>query len=379
MKFNKNIALLLILLLACFFYIEGCGCSKKTEEGAEGEEAAAPAEGGEGGEAAPPQEAARTNAPPPPAAPPKAAAPPAAAKKDDKNASKTPVLKKQQVPDNRFLSIEFDTKEAALLPTFQTYASKARRNIFRDIKSSANLKKDATQAIDQAKKMIEKVLTMPAGSYTESLLKQAQENLKQAEDAFKSQNYLKARSVANKAGELAFDSIPKTNTPNNERASVEYNYKGYYSMGDERTAMLTKKDPDSGLEKLMMVRIGDIVSENLPRPISIESADGMQIKVTKIDYQIEDINEEALVISNITEKKPAMKIPISKTDASAASADKKKDGKENKDTSKTSTTTGSTGKTFTSNSSSSSSGGSSSTFNSTATPSITTPTVSTPK
>lgn len=368
-----------MVLLAAFWFVEGCGCSKKTEEGAEGEQPAAegeqPAEGDQ-----PPQEAARTNAPPPPAAAPPAAAPPAAAKKpDDKNAPKPLVVKKQVVPDNKFLSIEFDTKEAMLLPTFQLYASRVRRNIFRDIKKSVKLMKDAGIAIEQGKKMIEKVKGMPAGTYTGDLLKQAEENMKQAEDAYKGQNYLKARALADKASELAFDSIPKTVGQSTERPSIEYYYKGFYSMGDERTAMITKKDPDSGTEKLMTVRIGDIVSDNLPSPISIEGPDGMQIKVSKIDYQIEDINEDSLVITNITEKKPAMKLPISQpntgtTTATTSDKDKKKDSKDSGSSqTKSGTTTTSTttsGSTFTSNSSSSTSSGTGTgmTFTTTTTP-----------
>ncbi len=335
--------LLYILLITALFITFAAGCGGKKEEPAEGENAEQSGEGGEGGEGQP-QEAARQNTPAPPPQPAAAPKPPtpqqqAAAKapagKDAKGKPFQP--KAAPVPDDRFLKIEFDTKEAALVTSFQSYGAKVRRNIFRDIKSSQKLRKDAETAIEQAKKMVEKVKAMPVGTYSETLYKQADENYKQAEAAFKEQNYFKAKAIAAKAYELAFEAIPKvgTDTSNAGKSSIELSYKGFYQLGDEKTAMLTKKDPDNGPEKLYTVKAGDIITEDLSASIMIEGPDGSQIKTNKIEYQIEDITDDDISLANITEKKPAFKIQVSKPDQDKSggkdkdkkAADKDKDKK----------------------------------------------------
>ncbi len=329
---KKYLALLIIAALMFGLLIEGCG--KKAEEGAEGstEEGAegSASEGGEGGDV---QEASRT-APAPAAAPPPAAAPAAAPKppappKGGAPQQKQVAIKYKPVPEDRFLPIEFDTKEAALVTSGQTYGGKIRRNIFRDIKSSSKLRKDAESAIEQAKKMVEKVKNMPQGTYSEPLFKQADENLKQAEAAFKDQNYFKAKAVAEKAYELANEALPKADK-NQDKPVAELLYKGFYQLSEEKTAMLTKKDADTGAEKLFMVQTGSIVSEDLPNPVVIELPDGTQKKITKIEYKIEQISEDFLVITNITENKPSFNIAISRPGDSKKSAKdaKAKDVKE---------------------------------------------------
>jgi len=332
--------LLYILLIAALFVTFTAGCGGKKEDApAEGEGGDAPA--AEGGDA--PQEAARQNVPaaPPagapqqPAAPPKPAAPATPAPgapggKDAKGKSFQP--KSAPVPDDRFLKIEFDTKEAALVTSFQSYGAKARRNIFRDIKSSQKLRKDAESAIEQAKKMVEKVKAMPVGTYSETLFKQADENYKQAEAAFKEQNYFKAKAIAEKSAELAFEAIPKvSNDPGNTgKATIELSYKGFYQLGDEKTAMLTKKDPENGAEKLYTVKSGDIITEDLTASIMVDGPDGTQVKTNKIEYQIEDITDDDISISNITEKKPAFKIQVSKPEQSSDKTKDKKPGDKDK-------------------------------------------------
>jgi hypothetical protein len=290
------------------------GCGKKAEEGAEGTE-------GEEGEV---EEASRTAPPaaaPPPAAPPPAAPPPAAPPKPAAPAKGAQTggfnIKAKPVPEDRFLPIEFDTKEAALVTTGQSYGGKIRRNIFRDIKSSSKLRKDAEMSIEQARKMIDKVKNMPAGSYNATLYKQADENLKQADAAFKDQNYFKAKATAEKAYELASDSIPKA-ANSTDKPAVELLYKGFYQLSEEKTAMLTKKDPETGAEKLFMVKAGSVIVEDLSNPITIEQPDGSQKKITKLEFKIEQINEDDIVITNITENKPSFNVPISRAGGSSS-------------------------------------------------------------
>ncbi|HOT75970.1 MAG TPA: DUF4398 domain-containing protein [Candidatus Wallbacteria bacterium] len=310
--FKKYLALLIIAALIFGLFIEGCG--KKAEETTEG----STEEGAEGGEEnADVQEASRTApapaaAPPPAAAPAPAAAPkPPAPPKGGAPQQKQVAIKYKPVPEDRFLPIEFDTKEAALVTSGQTYGGKIRRNIFRDIKSSSKLRKDAESAIEQARKMVEKVKNMPQGTYSEPLFKQADENLKQADAAFKEQNYFKAKAVAEKAYELANEALPKADK-NQDKPVAELLYKGFYQLSEEKTAMLTKKDADTGAEKLFMVQAGSIVSEELPNPVVIELPDGSQKKITKIEYKVEQITEDFLVITNITENKPSFNIAISR-------------------------------------------------------------------
>ncbi len=317
-KNNKNIAIFLILLFTISILIFVQGCGKKADEESSGEENSE-----ENGEEV--QEASRSTAPaaapaPAPAARPRPAAPSPA--KSAKNSQSTVNIKSKPVPDDRFLPIEFDTKEAALITTGQTYSGKIRRNVFRDIKSSSRLRKDAEMAIEQAKKMIDKVKIMPAGSYNATLFKQADENLKQAESSFKDQNYFKAKAMAEKAFELASDSIPKA-ANSTDKPSIELLYKGFYQLSDEKTAMLTKKDPESGAEKLFMVRTGSVIMEELPNAITIEMPDGTQKKITKIEYKIEKINEDDIIITNITENKPSFNIPISRASASSITTNEK--------------------------------------------------------
>lgn len=320
--FRKSLAIFLIITLSLFMFMEGCG-KKAEEEGApaEGEEGAEPADGEV-------QEASRTAAPaaapppPPAAAPPKAPVPPKPVK--GAPADKQVTIKSRPVPEDRFLPIEFDTKEAALVTTGQTYAGKIRRNVFRDIKSDSKLRKDAENSISQAKKMYDKVKVMPAGTYNEPLLKQADEMLKQGEAAFKDQNYFKAKMMADKSYELAFDAIPRANT-NNEKPNVELLYKGFYQLSEDKTAMLTKKDPETGAEKLFMVQEGSVVAEELPNAVIIEMPDGTQKKISRIEYKVEQISEDKIVITNITENKPSFDIAISRpseTKAPAAPAGK---------------------------------------------------------
>lgn len=371
--------LLHIFLIAALFLTFAAGCGGKKEETPAEGEGEQTAEGGEGQ----PQEAARQNVPAPPAGAPQQpaaapqqpkppAAPAAPGGKDAKGKAFQP--KAAPVPEDRFLKIEFDTKEAALVTSFLSYGAKARRNIFRDIKSSQKLRKDAESAIDQAKKMVEKVKAMPVGTYSETLYKQADENYKQAEAAFKEQNYFKAKAIAEKASELAFEAIPKLGPEQgNQKAGIELFYKGFYQLGDEKTAMLTKKDPDNGTEKLYTVKTGDIIAQDLAASIMVDGPDGTQIKTNKIEYQIEDITDDDISLSNITEKKPAFRIQVSRAetdkekdkdkDKDKKAADKDKD-KKAADASKSSFQSNSTGKTG-SSSSSTSSGGSSSSFSST--------------
>lgn len=309
--FRKNLALLLILTFVFLLMAEGCG--KKAEDEAhpaEGEEGATPAEGEEVQEASrtAPAAAPPKAPPPPPAAAPPKAAPPG---KGGKPAEKQVTIKARIIPEDRFLPIEFDTKEAALVTTGQTYGGKIRRNVFRDIKSDSKLRKDAENAISLARKMYDKVKVMPPGSYNEPLLKQADEMLKAAEGAFKDQNYFKAKMMADKANELANDALPKYESKQNKPV-VEFLYKGFYQLSEEKTAMLTKKDPDTGAEKLFMVQEGSIVAEELNNAMVIELPDGTQKKITKIEYKIEQINEDNIVITNITENKPSFDIAISR-------------------------------------------------------------------
>jgi hypothetical protein len=306
--FRKNLAIFLIITLALFMFMEGCG-KKDGDEAppAEGEEGAEPADGEV-------QEASRTAAPaapppPPVAAPPKAPVPPKPGK--GAPAEKQVNIKSRPVPEDRFLPIEFDTKEAALVTTGQTYAGKIRRNVFRDIKSDSKLRKDAENSISQARKMYDKVKVMPAGSYNEPLLKQADEMLKQGEAAFKDQNYFKAKMMADKSYELAFDAIPRV-TDKTDKPTVELLYKGFYQLSEDKTAMLTKKDPETGVEKLFMVQEGSVVAEDLPTAVVIDLPDGTQKKITKIEYKVEQITEEKIVITNITENKPSFSIDISR-------------------------------------------------------------------
>ncbi len=321
---KKYIAIFLMIVFSLSIFVLMQGCGKKAEESAE--------EGTEGEEGAEGevQEASRTAPPaatPPPAAPPRPAAPKsaAAAKKGAQPAGFN--IKSKPVPEDRFLPIEFDTKEAALVTTGQSYGGKIRRNIFRDIKSSSKLRKDAELAILQARKMIDKVKGMPAGSYNATLYKQADENLKQADAAFKDQNYFKAKATAEKAFELATDSIPKA-ANSTDKPAVELLYKGFYQLSEEKTAMLTKKDPETGAEKLFMVKSGSVIVEELPNPISIEQPDGSQKKITKLEYKIEQINEDNIVITNITENKPSFNIPISRASSgSPANGAKQPDAK----------------------------------------------------
>ncbi|HBC75748.1 MAG: hypothetical protein A2008_12895 [Candidatus Wallbacteria bacterium GWC2_49_35] len=312
--FRKSLAIFLIITLVFFMFMEGCG-KKDGEEAppAEGEEGAEPADGEV-------QEASRTAAPvapPPAAAPPRPVVPPKPVK--GAPAEKQVTIKSRQVPDDRFLPIEFDTKEAALVTTGQTYSGKIRRNVFRDIKSDSKLRKDAENSIIQARKMYDKVKVMPAGTYNEPLLKQADEMLKQGEAAFKDQNYFKAKMMADKSYELAFDAIPRANT-NNEKPTVELLYKGFYQLSEDKTAMLTKKDPETGVEKLFMVQEGSVVAEDLPNAVVVEMPDGTQKKITKIEYKVEQISEDKIVITNITENKPSFSIDISRPSETKTSA-----------------------------------------------------------
>ncbi len=335
--------LLYIFLIAALFVTFTAGCGGKKEDApADGENAEQPAEGGDA-----PPEAARQNVPaappagapqqpaapaaPKPAAAPAPGAPGAPGGKDAKGKAFQP--KAAPVPDDRFLKIEFDTKEAALVTSFLSYGAKARRNIFRDIKSSQKLRKDAEAAIDQARKMVEKVKAMPAGSYSETLYKQADENFKQSEAAFKEQNYFKAKAIAEKSAELAYEAIPKLNTEtgNTGKASIELFYKGFYQLGDEKTAMLTKKDQETGAEKLYTVKPGDIITEELSASIMVDGHDGTQVKTNKIEYQIEDITDDDIAISNITEKKPAFRIQASKPEQPSDKPKDKKTGDKDKD------------------------------------------------
>lgn len=341
MLLEKRFTLALLMVFAALAIFTG-GCGKKAEDApAEGTEGEQPAEG----EAAQ-QEAARPNTPPPPpqqpaatpqAAPAKPAAPapgaPGAPGGKPGAAKGPPQIKQQQIPDNVFLKIEFDTKEAALVATFAQYAAKLRRNIFRDIKSSAKLRKDAETTIEAAKRMCEKVKGMPAGSYTEPLYKQADENVKQAESAFKDQNYFKAKAIAEKAYELAEAAIIKKETNEKQgKVSLEIVYNGFYQLGEDKTAMITKKNQDDGSTKVMMIKVGDVVSEDLPATILVEGPDGNQVKVNKIEYQVEDITDEDISIANVTEKKPAFRVALTKPGEGFTEKEKKdKDEKDKKE------------------------------------------------
>jgi len=320
---RKGLVLIIIFALLTCVFIEGCGCGKKAPEGEEG--AAAEGEPAAEGET-PPEEAARSTAPPPPAAAPAAkppAAKPPAAKASGGKGAEAPKafsIKAKNIPDDKFLPIEFDTREAALVSSGQAYNAKVRRNVYRDIKSSSKLRKDAEMVIEQAKKIVAKVKAMPAGSYSEPLFKSAEEKLKEAEDAFKSQNYFKAKAVAEKAVELAGDALPKIAAQ--DKQSIELAYKGYYQLGEEKTAMLTKKDPDTGAEKLFMIERGNIISEELPNFITIDNPDGTQTKTNKIEYRIDSIEEDFINITNITERKSSIALPLSKTSDKKTSSEK---------------------------------------------------------
>lgn len=303
---------ILFILIITFFIFTLEGCKKKTEETTEENQSETQSE-------TEVQEASR-NAPTPqappqpsPTTPPAAQKPPAAASTSNNKGGKVDKvpIKTRIIPDDRFLPIEFDTKEAALLSSGQVYGSKIRRNIFRDIKSDSKLRKDAENAINQARKIYEKVKNMPPGTYNEPLLKRAEETLKEAESAFRDQNYFKAKMMADKSAELANDSLPKYESKQN-KPSVEFMYKGYYQIGNEKTAMITKKDSETGSEKLYLVQEGSIIADELTTPIIIELPDGSQIKVNKIEYKIEQINDYNIVVTNITESKPSFEIALSK-------------------------------------------------------------------
>lgn len=327
---KKITYLLLLIFFSCSVLIEGCGCGKKTDgENADGEQPAA--ENAEGGET-PPQEVARTNTPAPaapaaaPAAPPRPNTP---AGKQPQAADKGPKIKTKPIPKDRFLQIEFDTKEAGLIPVMQTYMARVRRNIFRDIKSSVNLRKLAEEAISTAKKEIQLVKKLPAGTISEPLIKQAEENLKQAEEAFKSQNYLKARAVAEKSTELAANARPKAENQTVSRG-MDYFYKGFYQMGEQKTGMLTRRNLEDDSESLLMVTVGQKIEEKLSGPLTIENPDGSQQKVYKREYLIEEITEDNILMTNLTEpKKPPVKIPVTRGETASASKDSK-DSKDNK-------------------------------------------------
>jgi len=54
--------------------------------------------------------------------------------------------------------------------------------------------------------------------------------------------------------------------------------------------------------------------------VVIEMPDGTQKKITKIEYKVEQINEDNIVITNITENKPSFNIAISRPGESKTSA-----------------------------------------------------------
>lgn len=277
--------LLLVLLLACGL-ASGCGGGNE-EEAVEGEESS--------------EEAAAPPPPPLPAARPAAKRPTAQKKpttsRKGKDTPAAPTMLKKKLPDDRLIDFEFDPASIGREQELESRypGGRNRRNTFRDIKFSMALRNEADLAIRQAKEVVDQVSNLPEGARNEVVLKKAKENLKKAESSLKSNNYLKAKELAQLAAKLAYDAMrPDEEKEGRADVAQEMKYKGSYQDDAHRVAIITRIDPITRREKLYMKKAGDVlVDPNIVDPNSKQP----------LSYRVVDIFEDYLVLLDVMKNK----------------------------------------------------------------------------
>lgn len=181
-------------------------------------------------------------------------------------------------------------------------------NIFQDFKNSSEQKNNAKVMMfkaDEAKNnvLIKKQEYKSNDVYLKAinkLIEEADAVLTKAKDSFSKENYLKAESYAIKAQNM-YNSINMDNLKKLIRVNIVFKYKGFYYVGDKKTAILIVINNISGIvedikKDYLYVREGDI----------IRSIDG------KKEFMVNHIYSDNLILLEKQTKKE-IKVPFDVT------------------------------------------------------------------
>jgi hypothetical protein len=144
-------------------------------------------------------------------------------------------------------------------------------------------------------------------------MKQADECLYNAKEAFKNFSYFKAIYLANKAMELAVDSFPYGFCFIRPRwDDVDVNYTKYIINKDKVMAEIELVNSDHDIIKSMIVAQGDKITRKANPQYCIEMPNGETKVIKNIEYLIEKITSNEICIRNITVNLPSLNIHINK-------------------------------------------------------------------
>jgi hypothetical protein len=286
LKTSKRWFVFLLFLVSLFVVagLTGCGGDDEEEEETATEEAAPPPRR----PAPAPRTTARKTAPKRGSR----SAKNTRGKSTDQQQDSIKVIKKK-LPDDKLIDFRFVPSTIGKNNEWDLRYPGAltRRNTFRDIKHGTLLKNAADIEIRKAEEMIEQVSNLPEGARNEVVFKKAKENLKKAEGAFKGNNYLKAKELAQTSQKLAYDSMRMDDDEKESTADLaaEFSYKGSYQDNNERTALITRIDKVTKKDRLYMKRVGELIVDNVIDPTIKQ----------KITYRLLDIFEDHVVMINV--------------------------------------------------------------------------------
>lgn len=205
------------------------------------------------------------------------------------------------------IKFDFNNNNTTEISIFTTGIK--RRNIFKDIKSAIKYRDEAQKSIEASNATINKIKSKH-NSYSILIMKQADECLYNAREAFKNFSYFKAIDLARKGMEHANDSIPRNY--NCQHSMTHFYYKKYIINKDKVIAKIVVVNTDQNFKKSMNVAIGDIITSKLDTPVHVEMNNGKILVIKNIEYLIENITSNEICIRNITANLPSFNIPLNK-------------------------------------------------------------------